>query len=51
MYGPCLSNEYINELDAFIDFAKKDMVDNGRGFICCLASIARMRRNIVQMMC
>jgi hypothetical protein len=35
MYGPHLSNEYINGLDAFIDFAKKDMVDNGRGFICC----------------
>jgi hypothetical protein len=35
MYGPCLSNEYINVLDAFIDFVKKDMVDNGRGFIYC----------------
>jgi hypothetical protein len=35
MYGPRFSNEYINELDAFIDFVKKDMVDNGRGFICC----------------
>jgi hypothetical protein len=35
MYGPCLSNEYINGLDAFIDFTKKDMVDNDRGFICC----------------
>jgi hypothetical protein len=35
MYGPRLSNEYINGLDAFIDFAKKDMVDNSRGFICC----------------
>jgi hypothetical protein len=35
MYGPCLSNEYINGLDAFINFMKKDMVDNGRGFICC----------------
>jgi hypothetical protein len=34
MYGPRLSNEYINGLDTFIDFAKKDMVDNGRGFIC-----------------
>jgi hypothetical protein len=33
MYGPRLSNEYINGLDAFIDFVKKDMVDNGRGFI------------------
>jgi hypothetical protein len=35
IYGPRLSNEYINGLDAFIDFVKKDMVDNGRGFICC----------------
>jgi hypothetical protein len=35
MYGPCLSNEYINGLDAFIDFVKKDMVYNVRGFICC----------------
>jgi hypothetical protein len=35
MYGPHLSNEYINGLDAFIDFAKKDMVDNSSGFICC----------------
>jgi hypothetical protein len=34
MYGPHISNEYINGLDAFIDFVKKDMVDNGRGFIC-----------------
>jgi hypothetical protein len=35
MYGPRLSNEYINGLDVFIDFTKKDMVDNGRCFICC----------------
>jgi hypothetical protein len=35
MYGPRLFNEYINWLDAFINFMKKDMVDNGRGFICC----------------
>jgi hypothetical protein len=35
MYGQRLSNEYINGLDAFINFTKKDMVDNGRGFICC----------------
>jgi hypothetical protein len=35
MYGPHLSNEYINMLDAFIDFVKKDMVHNGRCFICC----------------
>jgi hypothetical protein len=35
MYGPRLSNEYINGLDAFNNFVKKYMVDNGRGFICC----------------
>jgi hypothetical protein len=35
MYGPCLFNEYINGLDAFIDFTKKYMVDNGRDFIYC----------------
>jgi hypothetical protein len=35
MYGPRLSNEYIIGLDAFIDFAKKDMVENSRDFICC----------------
>jgi hypothetical protein len=35
MYGPRLSNEYINGLDGLINFVKKDMVDNGRDFICC----------------
>jgi hypothetical protein len=35
MYGPRLSNEYINGLHAFMNFAKKDMVANDRGFICC----------------
>jgi hypothetical protein len=35
MYGPRLCNEYIKALDAFIDFAKKDMLDNIRGNICC----------------
>jgi hypothetical protein len=35
MYGSRLFNEYINGLDAFINFVKKDMVDNDRGFICC----------------
>jgi hypothetical protein len=35
MYGPCLCNEYIKEVDAFIDFAKKDMLDNiGENFCC-----------------
>jgi hypothetical protein len=35
MYGPHLCNEYINKLDAFINFAKKDMLDNVRGNLCC----------------
>jgi hypothetical protein len=41
MYGPRLFNEYINGLDAFIDFTKKDMVDNGRGFICCPCKLCK----------
>jgi hypothetical protein len=35
MYGSRLYNEYIKRLDAFIDFAKKDMLDNVRGNLCC----------------
>jgi hypothetical protein len=35
MYGQCLCNEYIKGLDAFIDFTKKDMLDNVRGSLCC----------------
>jgi hypothetical protein len=35
MYGPCLCNEYIKGLDAFIDFMKKNMLDNVRGNLCC----------------
>jgi hypothetical protein len=35
MYGPRLCIEYIKGLDAFIDFMKKDMLDNIRGNICC----------------
>jgi hypothetical protein len=35
MYVSCLCNEYIKGVDAFIDFAKKDMLDNIRGNICC----------------
>jgi hypothetical protein len=31
MYGSRLSNEYIKGVDAFIDFVKKDMLDNVRG--------------------
>jgi hypothetical protein len=35
MYESRLYNEYIKGLDAFIDFAKKDMLDNIRGNLCC----------------
>jgi hypothetical protein len=35
MYKPCLCNEYIKGVDAFIDFVKKDMLDNIRGNISC----------------
>jgi hypothetical protein len=34
MYEPRLCNEYIKGVDAFIDFIKKDMLDNIRGNIC-----------------
>jgi hypothetical protein len=47
----CLCNEYIKGLDAFIDFVKKYRLDNVRGNLYVLANIARMRRNIMQMMC
>jgi hypothetical protein len=30
-----LCNEYIKGLDVFIDFMKKDMLDNVRGNLCC----------------
>jgi hypothetical protein len=35
MYGPHLCNEYIKGVDAFIDFVKKDMLDNVRGNLYC----------------
>jgi hypothetical protein len=35
MYGPHLCSEYIKGVGAFIDFMKKDMLDNIRGNICC----------------
>jgi hypothetical protein len=35
MYRSCLCNEYIKGLGAFIDFVKKDMLDNIRGNLCC----------------
>jgi hypothetical protein len=35
MYGSHLYNEYIKWLDAFINFAKKDMLDNVRGNLYC----------------
>jgi hypothetical protein len=35
MYVSHLCNEYIKWVDAFIDFTKKDMLDNVRGNRCC----------------
>jgi hypothetical protein len=35
MYDSHFYNEYINVLDAFINFVKKDMLDNIRGYLCC----------------
>jgi hypothetical protein len=35
MYGSRLCDEYIKGVDAFIDFMKKDMLDNIRENICC----------------
>jgi hypothetical protein len=35
MYGARLCNEYIKGVDTFIDFVKKDMLNNIRGNICC----------------
>jgi hypothetical protein len=35
MYGSGLCNEYIKGLDAFIDFTKKDILDNNKGNLCC----------------
>jgi hypothetical protein len=35
MYGTRLCNEYIKGVNTFIGFAKKDMLDNIRGNICC----------------
>jgi hypothetical protein len=35
MYEIHLCNEYIKWLDAFIDFAKKDMLDHVRGNLYC----------------
>jgi hypothetical protein len=35
MYGSHLCNEYIKGLDVFINFVKKDMLDNVRGNLSC----------------
>jgi hypothetical protein len=35
IYGPRLYNEYMKGVDAFINFMKKDMLDNIRGNLCC----------------
>jgi hypothetical protein len=35
MYGMRLCTEYIKRLDAFINFTKKDRLDNVKGNLCC----------------
>jgi hypothetical protein len=35
IYEPCLCNEYIKGLDAFINFVKKGMLNIVRGNLCC----------------
>jgi hypothetical protein len=35
MYVLCLCNQYIKGVDAFIDFMKKDMLDNVSGNLGC----------------
>jgi hypothetical protein len=35
MYGPRLCIEYMKGLDAFVNFSKKDMLDNVRGNLYC----------------
>jgi hypothetical protein len=49
MYGSRLCNEYIKRLDAFIDFAKKDMLDNVRENLCCPYKHCKDEKNIVYM--
>jgi hypothetical protein len=35
MYMPHICIEYMKGLDAFVNFVKKDMLDNVRGNLCC----------------
>jgi hypothetical protein len=35
MYEPRICNAYMKELDASINFTKKDMLDNVKGNLCC----------------
>jgi hypothetical protein len=39
MYGSCLCNEHAKGLDTFINFAKKDMLDNVRGSLLSLQTL------------
>jgi hypothetical protein len=45
MYGSHLCNEYIKGLDAFMDFTKKDMLDNVRGNLSCPYKHCKHNRN------
>jgi hypothetical protein len=44
MYGLRLCNEYIKGVDAFINFMKKDMLDNIRGNLCCLCKHCKNKK-------
>jgi hypothetical protein len=35
MYGSRLYNEYMKGLDTFVNFVKKNMLDNVSGNLCC----------------
>jgi hypothetical protein len=41
----------VQDFNTFINFAKKDMLDNVRGNLFVHAYIAIMIRNIIQMIC
>jgi hypothetical protein len=44
MYGLRLCNMYIKGVDTFIDFAKKDILDNIRGNLCCLCKYCKNKK-------
>jgi hypothetical protein len=51
MYEPRLCNEYIKGVDAFLISQRKTCCTTLEEIFVVLVNIARMRRDIVQMMC